>query len=244
MVAVIQARLSSARLPGKVVEPLCGRPMVLFMIERLRRAACIDRLVVATSVEASDDPLAALLEVHGVECVRGSLNDVLARYMLAAEATGAENLLRLTADCPLIDPDVVDRVANRLLDGGFDYVSNINPPTYPDGLDVEAFTRAALQRAGGEARLPAEREHVTVYIRESGRFTQSCVTSPVDLSNLRWTVDHPADLEAVRALAAGVAGDPIAADRFDFLRVLDRDPIPANRFHRNEALQGQVGEAK
>jgi spore coat polysaccharide biosynthesis protein SpsF (cytidylyltransferase family) len=237
-VAIIQARLSSTRLPGKVLQPLLGMPLIVFMWRRVLRAKRVDDIVLATSLDPSDDPLAAEALRHGLACHRGDLNDVLARFEGAARATRADVVVRLTGDCPLIDPDVIDRVVDALVGGGLDYVSNCDPPTYPDGLDVEAFTLAALSKAHACARLPSEREHVTPYIRNGkALFAQANVESAVDMSALRWTVDHAEDLAVVRGLVAEFSETAaIAADRFDFLRVLDRKPELAglNQRARNE----------
>jgi spore coat polysaccharide biosynthesis protein SpsF len=241
-VAIIQARMSSSRLPGKVLMPIAGRPSILFMCERVRRARAVDALCVATSTDPSDDALAVCAEQAGIAVHRGSLDDVLDRFVAAARAQRAEIVVRLTGDCPLIDADVIDRVVALVARDGCDYASNSDPPTFPDGLDVEAMTIAALEEAGAEARLGSEREHVTPYIRNHGdRFRAGCLASPVDLSPLRWTVDYPDDLALVRALAEGVSGDPLAADRFDFLRVHEALGPAGNAAHaRNEGLAASL----
>ncbi len=223
VVAIIQARTSSTRLPGKVLQVLAGMPMIAFMAQRVRRSTLVDEIVLATSTDRSDDALAATAQDIGLRCHRGDLDDVLARFAGAAAVCDAGMVVRLTGDCPLIDPDLIDTVVLRLLERGLDYVSNIDPATYPDGLDVEAFTIAALQAAHEQARLPSDREHVTPYIRRhADRFRQDVVRSAVDLSSLRWTVDHPDDLELVRCLVASMTpAQALAADRFDFLRVFD-----------------------
>jgi glutamate-1-semialdehyde 2,1-aminomutase/spore coat polysaccharide biosynthesis protein SpsF len=156
---------------------------------------------VATSDRSSDDAIAIFCEKENIPCFRGSEQDVLDRFYQAARANPAEAFVRITADCPLIDPDVIDAVASRFSEGGFDYVSNIQRYTYPDGLDTEVFAFSALERAWREARKPAEREHVTPYLR-TGEFRTANVESahPVTAGEYRWTVDHPADLEFVRAI--------------------------------------------
>ncbi|MCR5878706.1 glycosyltransferase family protein [Phenylobacterium sp. J367] len=194
-VAILQARMSSSRLPGKVMMPLAGRPMVERQIERLRRCETLTRLIVATSVEASDDPLAAHLQTLGVEVFRGPLADVLGRYVACVEALDIQgDVVRLTADCPLTDPGVIDagvRLRERL---EVDYVSNGRIPTWPRGLDMEVFTLDALLAAGREARDLYDREHVTPYLyKEGSRFTVAALTQGVDESALRWTVDTPDD---------------------------------------------------
>ena len=240
-VAIIQARMTSSRLPGKVLMPIAGKPAILFMHARVRRAKLIDAICLATSVDPSDDALAACAEAAGLDVHRGSLDDVLDRFVGAARAHQAEIVVRLTGDCPLIDPEIIDQVVGLLAGGGYDYASNIDPPAFPDGLDVEAMTVAALETAAAEARLGSEREHVTPFIRNHPeRFRAGLVSSPVDLSALRWTVDYPDDLELVRRLTESVAGDPLLADRFDFLRAYDALGPTGATHARNEGLAGSL----
>ena len=227
VVAILQARMSSTRLPGKVLmelggqkldgRELDGQPMLGFMAARLARARRLDAVVVATSDDAHDDPLAAFAASAGLACVRGPLADVLTRYHLAADQARADIIVRVTGDCPLIDPEVVDAVVALLVDGGLDYASNVAPPSFPDGLDCEAFTGAALAAAMAGASAPADREHVTTFIRGNPRFAQANHAHTPDLAALRWTVDYPADLAHVRALVSAVAGDPLAAGLGDYL---------------------------
>jgi spore coat polysaccharide biosynthesis protein SpsF len=205
ILAILQARMSSTRLPGKVLKPLAGRPMILRQIERLRRARRIDRLVVATSREASDDELAHTLAAEGVEVFRGPLDDVLVRFTGALEAFPADHVVRLTADCPLIDPQAVDATIDLCLAEAADYASN-TPPTFafPKGLDVEVITAAALRRAAAEASTPEEHEHVTwgVWTRPE-RWKIAWLKSPAaDDGDIRWTVDTADDY----AFAAAVYG--------------------------------------
>ena len=237
-VAVVQARMSSSRLPGKVLMPLDGLPLIVFMLCRVARARCIDEIVLATSTDSSDDALAEAVRAHGYAVHRGDLDDVLARYAGALQGRGARYAVRLTGDCPLVDPAVIDRVVQLLQRQSLAYVSNSDPPTFPDGLDVEAFTAEALFDAHAHARLPSEREHVTPYIRaHKQRYPQGVLRAPVDCSALRWTVDHADDLEVVRALVAGLPpGTAAQADLWDLLRVLDAHPAlaSANCHTRNE----------
>jgi spore coat polysaccharide biosynthesis protein SpsF (cytidylyltransferase family) len=211
VVAIVQARMGSTRLPGKVLLPIAGRPMVLRVLERLGRADRIDGIVVACSTSCADDPLAAAVEGSGAGVFRGDERDVLARYVGAAREAGAEVVVRITADCPLLDPGVVDEVVGALLAsrGSADYASNVLSRTYPRGLDVEALFLDALLRADRFAATDAEREHVTVAIRNGppGRFATLGVAADVDDSDLRWTVDSADDMEYVRRLyaAAGLA---------------------------------------
>jgi len=238
VVAIIQARMSSTRFPGKVLRPLLGMPLIAFMAQRVRAAQRISDLAVATSTDHSDDQLAVVLQDHGVPCFRGDLNDVLDRFFRAAQQYQPDIVVRLTGDCPLIDPGVIDAVIGALETSGADYASNVDPPTFPDGLDVECCRFSALERAWREARLPSEREHVTPYLRtRKDLFRSVNVRSLADFSDLRWTVDYPDDLALITELLrrAG-AGHPAACDRFDFYRVMEGAPDLAalNHHPRNE----------
>ncbi|MCB2076177.1 MAG: glycosyltransferase family protein [Novosphingobium sp.] len=233
-VAILQARLSSSRLPGKVLMPLGGRPLIGFMIDRLKRASSLDALVLATSAESSDDALADAVAAMGVPVVRGPLDDVLARFMMAADATDAEVVVRLTGDCPLIDPQLVDRVVAKITSGECRYASNCVPATYPDGLDCEAFTVEMLRRCAAEATLPSQREHVTPWIRETLGDEIGSVTCSVDLSSLRWTIDYEDDLMHVRSLVQELDDAALTADLFDLLRAHDRIGLKSPEHARNE----------
>lgn len=199
--AILQARMTSTRLPGKVLAPVLGEPMIGRQLERLARSRRLDRILVATSSDPSDDPLAAYCEAAGYPVFRGSLADVLDRYCGAmAQVPQADVIVRLTADCPLADWTVVDAVIDRLHETGADYASNTPAVrTYPHGLDVEVMRREALERAGREARDPYEREHVTPYIhRRAETFRIASLSRSPSLAHLRWTVDLPEDLAFVR----------------------------------------------
>jgi spore coat polysaccharide biosynthesis protein SpsF len=199
---VIQARMGSARLPGKVLRNICGKTMLARVVERASAATKADTVVVATSVEGGDDAIVRFCEQRSIAVQRGSEHDVLTRYFDAATAVGASIVVRVTADCPLLDPSVVDRVVGELITTGADYASNVLPPrTFPRGLDVEAFTFAALEIANAGARLPEEREHVTPYIRNRPEvFDLRGVYHERDLSSVRWTVDTVEDYELVTRL--------------------------------------------
>lgn len=201
VVAIIQARMAATRLPGKVLVDVAGRPALLHVIERARSARTVDEVMVATSTDESNDPLERFCADHAIRCFRGSEEDVLDRYHRAATGSDADVVVRLTADCPLLDPEVVDKVVQTYLDGAFDYVSNTIDCTYPDGLDAEVIRRAALDRAWREARLQSEREHVTPYLRAHPElFRIENVRHETDLSAMRWTLDEPRDLTFIRAI--------------------------------------------
>jgi glutamate-1-semialdehyde aminotransferase/spore coat polysaccharide biosynthesis protein SpsF (cytidylyltransferase family) len=212
--------MGSSRFPGKVLEELSGHPMLWHVVNRVRRSG-VDKIVVATTDRAVDDPVAQFCEREGIACFRGDEQDVLDRFYRAARANQADVVVRITADCPLIDPEVIDRVLARFQQGDCDYASNILRYTYPDGLDTEVFSFSALERAWREARKPSEREHVTPYLRTE-RFRTANVESdaPVSPEQFRWTVDHPADLEFVRKVFAAfpVNGEFGFHEVFDLLK--------------------------
>src|SRR5580700_8079304 len=200
--AIIQARMSSTRLPGKVLLDLAGEPMLARVVERTRRARTIDRVIVATTIESEDEPIAELCRAQGWAVSRGSRDDVLDRYYQAAIADRADPIVRITSDCPLIDPEIIDCVVKRL-DGTVDYASNINPRrTFPRGLDVEVFTFAALWTAWREDREPTGREHVTPFLyRHPERFRIALVESGrPEAASHRWSVDTPEDYELLRRI--------------------------------------------
>ncbi len=223
---ILQARMSSSRLPGKVLKPILGQPMILRQIERIRRARRMDRLVIATSTDASDDTLVEACEAQGVECARGSLDDVLDRYYQVARAYGPEHVVRLTGDCPLLDPDVMDETIALHLAGRFDYTSNaLDPLTFPSGLDVEVLRFDCLERTWREARLPSEREHVTSYFYNHPElFRLGSYHGERDLAHLRWTVDEPEDLEFVRRVYAALYPANPSFRLRDVVALLEREP--------------------
>lgn len=203
-VVVLQARTTSTRLPGKVLMDLGGRPMLARQLERLARCRNVDEIVVATTVNATDDPVVDVARGAGVRWFRGSEADVLGRYAGAAREAGADVVIRSTADCPLIDPEVVDRVVQTLVEGRteLDYVSNVIHRTYPRGLDVEALWRDTLERVDRMATSKPAREHVTwfVYRERPDLFSIGSVTDAEDHADLSWTVDTAEDLERVRGI--------------------------------------------
>jgi len=199
VLCVLQARVSSSRLPGKVLMPLASEPMLARQIERIQRANRLDALTVATSDQPSDDSIAELCAGLGVECFRGDLEDVLDRFYRAAAPSRPDHVVRLTGDCPLTDPALLDALVDLHTSGGYDYSSNVHPRTYPDGLDAEIFTFGLLERAWREATSQAERSHVTPWMHESAAgIRQGSLQDGQDRGNLRWTVDYPQDYEFVR----------------------------------------------
>jgi glutamate-1-semialdehyde 2,1-aminomutase/spore coat polysaccharide biosynthesis protein SpsF len=207
VVAIIQARMGSSRLPGKSLAEIESRPMLWHVMQRTKRARLVDRVVVATSRAAADDAIERMCRESGVSCYRGSEDDVLDRFYHAALAERPAAVVRITADCPLIDPEVIDRVVARFERGDLDYASNTMVRSYPDGLDTEVFSFSALERAWHEARKSSEREHVTPYLR-SDKFRCASVESDsaFPYQHYRWTVDEPADLEFIRAVYKAFRG--------------------------------------
>ena len=241
ILAILQTRMGSSRLPGKALLPIFGGKGALeLMLLRLHGCRNLAGLAVATTTAAIDDPLEALCRQLGVPCFRGQVDDVLDRYYQAARAFGApEAVVRLTGDCPLHDPAVVDRVVAEFLARRPDYLSNVQPPTFPDGLDTEVFTFAALERAWKEAALKSEREHVTPYIRNHpGIFSLGNVTHAADLSGLRWTLDEARDLDFIRAVYARMGRVDFGLN--DVLGLLAAEPALAElnaEIGRNEGYE-------
>jgi glutamate-1-semialdehyde aminotransferase/spore coat polysaccharide biosynthesis protein SpsF (cytidylyltransferase family) len=252
IVALIQARMGSSRFPGKVLEDLAGRPMLWHVVNRVRRATRVDKVVVATTDRAIDDPVARFCEREGVAFFRGSEADVLDRFYQAAKAHRADVVVRITADCPLIDGVVIDKVVERYQRGDCDYACNIIRYTYPDGLDTEVCSFAALERAWHEASKPADREHVTPYLR-TDRFRIANVESeiPVSPADYRWTVDRPADLEFVRQVYAAFStnGDFGFREVFELLKerpdlaTIQAETIMNEGYYKSLYEQAKAGTA-
>jgi spore coat polysaccharide biosynthesis protein SpsF len=240
IVAIVQARMGSTRLPGKVLADIAGQPMLVREVERAQRATTLDELVVATTFERADDPVAELCASRGYACYRGHPTDVLDRCYQAAREYRADVIVRLTGDCPLIDPGVVDDTVRVFLEASppYDLVANrlAEGRTFPIGLDTEVCSCEALEAAWREASDPYEREHVLPFIYEHrDRFRVVLYRGKEDYGHLRWTVDAPEDLEVVRRVFAHFSG----RDDFTWLDVLElfrEDPtlvsINANVEHR------------
>ena len=207
IVAVVQARMGSTRLPNKVMKLVNGIPMIELLLNRLVCAKEVDEVIVATAVGPRNEILTEHVTRLGFKCFAGHEDDVLDRFIQAARSANADIVVRITGDCPLVDPALVDEVVRRFMLANVDYFSNISPPTFPDGLDIEVFTLAALERAALETSRPYDREHVTPYLRESGCFTQACMRHNEDFSALRWTVDEQADFDVVSSVFSHFAPD-------------------------------------
>ncbi len=234
---ILQARTGSTRLPGKVLADLSGRPMLAFLVERLKRSSSIDQIILATTDLEEDDALARLGFSLGLNVVRGSQNDVLSRFVLAATDPRFSILVRITGDCPFVDPDLLDQMIKEFRQKKhIDYFSNCTPPTYPDGLDIEIFSRQVLLLANKTCTDPTQREHVTPWIRDSGCCRLANKRHVPDLSSARWTVDEPEDLQVIRSVVSHFDGD----SNFTWIQVVElmqQQPhlfSPNGKFSRNE----------
>ncbi|MBF0326067.1 MAG: aminotransferase class III-fold pyridoxal phosphate-dependent enzyme [Alphaproteobacteria bacterium] len=225
-IAIIQARQSSTRLPGKALMDLAGKPVIARVVAAAQAIPGIDKAVVATTDQPADDALAAWCAANNVPCHRGSEEDVLDRFLLAARAEQADIVIRLTGDCPLLDPWVAGSVVALRAARKLDYASNIAPATWPDGLDCEVFTRAALESAAAEANRPMEREHVTPYLRDNRhRFRQECVIAPLPgLQAERWTLDEDKDFEFLAAVLARLPAKAAPPSWMEVWAVLEANP--------------------
>lgn len=235
---ITQARMGSSRLPGKVMMPLAGKTVLAHVIERCQAIAGVDVVCCATTGAASDDPIVAEAERCGARVFRGSETDVLARYHGAAGMLGADIVMRVTSDCPLIDPDVCADVIRLRAARGADYAANNMPPSWPHGLDCEAFTADALARAAREAREPYEREHVTPWIRTHPTIRRANLAGPGGtLIEHRWTLDFPEDMQFFQAVFAHFPA-PAMPRMKDVLALLQDHPeIMAINRHRHEAAR-------
>ena len=200
VVAIVQARMGSTRLPNKVMKLILGKTMIEILLKRLSQSSEIDQIVVATPSTQCDLPLVNHVQSLGYECFRGSENDVLSRYIKAAKVFDAEVVVRITGDCPLVDSRLVDECISRFKNLGVDYFSNVQPPSYPDGLDIEITTRTALEIAFRLSKQSFDREHVTPFIQRSNQFKKASLNNDQDLSRHRWTVDEPEDFEVIRQI--------------------------------------------
>ncbi|MEE9181107.1 MAG: glycosyltransferase family protein [candidate division NC10 bacterium] len=232
VLAIIQARMASTRLSRKVMAQIHGEPMLTRVVRRTKRARTLEEVLVATSTSEQDDAIEDLCSWEGWSCFRGKEEDVLDRYYQAANAYEGDPIVRVTADCPLIDPGLIDEVVTIFHEGEWDYVSNtLEPRSFPRGLDTEVLSFKALERAWQEDKTPRWREHVTPYLyRHPDLFRLRGVRPDEDFSSLRWTVDTAQDLELARRIYAGFGGDDHFTWR-DVLALLENHPewIAINR---------------
>lgn len=230
ILVVVQARMSSSRLPGKVLMPILGEPLLVRMVERLRMAKTPFQIVVATSTDPADDVLETLCQTHQIECFRGSLSDCLDRHYQAAVRYGADVVVKIPSDCPLIDPQIIDYVLGVYLANPdqYDFVSNLHPPTWPDGNDVEIMTFDCLKATWQEATKPLEREHTTPYIWDTpGRFRVANVVWPTGLNyamSHRFTIDYRADYDFIEQVFLELYPENHAFSCEDIVNLLEQKP--------------------
>ena len=240
ILAILQVRFSSSRLPGKILKPIMGKPMLAYQLERLARCKKIDHLIVATSDHPEDQAIADLCNELNVSCFHGPLEDVLARFYLAAEKYQPTHIVRLTGDCPLADPELIDELITLHVEGGYDYCSNCHIPSYPDGLDAEILTYQSLKTIYQHAQTPAEHEHVTYYIHQhKADFNIGLLSRTPSLAQLRWTVDEPADFELVKHIYERLYPLNPNFRTNDILSLIEREPELATlntQHQRNEGL--------
>jgi len=231
-IAIVQARMGSTRLPNKVMKSINGVPMIELLLARLSQSKELDQIVVATSIDIKNKPLIEHVLALGYACEQGSEDDVLERYVSTANLHQADVIVRITGDCPMVDPNLVDESIRLFCLENVDYFSNINPPSYPDGLDIEVVTLAALEQAIRESDKPFDHEHVTPYIRESGRFNSSGIQNNEDLSALRWTVDEQADFEVITNIFTHFAPEI----HFTWQQILELQRIKPDLFAANQQI--------
>ena len=236
-VAIVQARMGSTRMPNKVMKPIGGTPMIELLLSRLSRAKEVSQIIVATSIDKNNLPLVSWVSLLGYACVQGSEADVLDRYLVAAKAHNAEVVIRITGDCPLVDALLLDEMIIQFKSMGVDYLCNNYPPTFPDGLDIEIFKFSALEQAAKETDLPFNREHVTPYLREPGRFNVATFQHDSNLSKMRWTVDEAVDFEVISKIFAHFSPDI----HFGWQQVLNLETSHPQIFSANQQILRNEG---
>ena len=248
ILGVIQARMASTRFPGKVLKTLLGEPMLMRQLERVQNSKRLEKILVASSTDAADDAIEDLCKKRGFRCFRGDHEDVLDRFYRAASSQEADHVVRLTGDCPLSDPVLIDDIIRFYLEGGYDYAGNVTEPTFPDGLDVEVFNREALEKAWQDSNLPSQREHVTPYIYQNPRlFKIGSFKNRVDLSDLRWTVDEVPDFELITKIFAALYPKNPRFGMEDTLKFLARNPELKQvntKYRRNEGYLKSLARDK
>ena len=237
VVAIVQARTGSVRLPQKVLKPILSKPMIELLLMRLSHSHELDEITVATSEEKQDDKLETLVKSLGFKCTRGSEKDVLSRFYKSAKSSEADVIVRITGDCPLIDSGLVDECVKEFKKSKVDYFSNTDPATYPDGLDIEVMSFNSLKRANSEAKSDFDREHVTPYIRNSVSFTKSSIQYEEDQSEQRWTVDEPEDFKVITKIFEHFSPDIL----FDWKKVLELSQIKPELFEENNMINNNEG---
>lgn len=243
---IIQARMSSSRLPGKVLmKSDNGTPLLYHVINQLRHCSKVKNLVIATTTNQEDDEIEKFADNNSVNVFRGKEKDVLDRYFQCAKKHSFSTIVRITADCPLIDPQIVDKVIEQFFSGNYDFATNTLTRTFPIGTDVEVFSFGALNKAWENAQLPSEREHVTTYLRNKENFKIINVENDKNISNLRLTVDRIEDFELIRQILNNISIDPIHLE--DILELFLRKPelIEINKhINHNEGFNKSLEEDK
>lgn len=245
--AILQARMSSTRMPNKVLKKINGKELLKYECERLSKSKKIDKLIIATSTDISDNEIEKFSLKNDIEIYRGSLDDVLERYFQCAkrykEKNNIEslNIIRVTGDCPIIDVNVVDEVIEVFENGNYDYVSNTLMPTYPDGMDVEICTYEALANAHYNATYSSDREHVTLYIKKSEKFTKHNVASIYDFSHLRMTVDEQNDFELIKMILENLYEENPNFSYLDAIVFMSKNP---DTFYINSEIMRDEGLKK
>lgn len=244
-ICIIQARIGSSRLPGKILMKAGGRTLLENVLMRVGQAKKIDKVVVATTDRKEDDATEKLCKKNSIDCFRGSENDVLDRYFkCASQYPKFSNIVRITGDCPLIDPKIVDEVVSLFVKSKSDYASNVLKETYPDGMDVEVFKRKVLEEAYKKARMSSEREHVTLYMRNNKKFKKVNLENDYDFSHFRLTVDNREDYEVIKFL---IENTKINTGFTEYISLLTKNPkIMLKNFKiiRNEGLIKSIKEDK
>ena len=241
---IIQARMGSSRLPGKVLmKSDNGIPLLYHVINQLRHCSKVKNLVIATTTNQEDDEIEKFADNNSVNVFRGSEKDVLDRYFQCAKKYSFSTIVRITSDCPLIDPQIVDKVIERFFSGNYDYATNTLIRTFPIGTDAEVFSFSALETAWKNAQLPSEREHVTSHLRNKGNFKTINVENDTNISNLRLTVDRIEDFELIKEILNNISINPIHLE--DILELFSRKPelIEINKYiNHNEGFNRSLKE--
>ncbi len=237
IVGLVQARMGSTRLPGKVLKTIVDKPLIELLLERLSKSEELDEIVVATSEKPENDKLQSFVETLGYRCTRGSDENVLNRFYESAKLVGADVVVRITSDCPLIDPALVDECINGFKKSKVDYFSNTDPRTFPDGLDISVMTFKSIERANNEVKTDFDKEHVTPYIRKSTNFKKSSLTFKEDLSHFRWTVDEPEDLILVNNIFKNFYPNL----NFSWLKILELQRQKPDLFLVNKKIKNNEG---
>ena len=235
---IIQARMGSKRLPGKVMKPLDDKnPSLYYSITQIKNVKNIDKIIVATTKQKEDDVICDFSKKMNISCFRGNSDDVLDRYYKCAQENKLDEIIRITADCPLIDPQVIDEIISEFENSGCDYIQNLEPRTFPDGMDVEIFRFNILKEAWENAELPSEREHVTSYFRNNkNKIQMKNFLYKKDLSFHRWTLDYDEDLELLRQIIKKIVTRPILMN--DVLSLFSKEPSLSKINDRYDANDG------